>query len=114
MKKNIRSKVKKVCIAIAAAIANLAVANPVYAASPSIEDLPLFKGTMNLITVATGGITAIAAAVGVFFCVKAGIAWHTSNEQEKPGKQKALIGTIISAVVITAIPGALTWILMFY
>lgn len=114
MKKNIRNKVKKVGVWIMTVMVNLAMTIPVYAASPSIEDLPLFKGTMNLITVATGGITAVAAAIGVFFCVKAGIAWHTSNEQEKPGKQKALIGTIISAVVITAIPGALTWVLMFY
>lgn len=113
MKNKLKNRVNKVSTAIMTAIMSLMITVPVYA-EPSIEDLPLYKGTMNLIAALTGGITAIAAAVGVFFCVKAGIAWHTANEQEKPGKLKALIGTVISAVVIVAIPGALTWILLFY
>lgn len=108
-----KNKVNKVSAAIMTAVMSLMITVPVYA-TPSIEDLPLYKGTMNLIAALTGGITAIAAAVGVFFCVKAGIEWHAANEQEKPGKLKALIGTVISAVVIIAIPGALTWILLFY
>lgn len=117
MKKDIKGiikKMKKMGVFVMVAAMNLVMTIPVYADTPSIEDLPLYRGTMDLITVITGGLTMIAAAIGVTFSVKAGIAWHAANEQERPAKQKALICTIGSAIVIVCIPGGLTWLLLFY
>lgn len=114
MKRNISNRIKKVAMATIAGVINIVMASPIYAATSGIENLPLFNGTMNLLTAITAGITAIAGSLGLIFCIKSGIEWNAANEQEKPGKQKALIGTIISAVVVTAIPGIVTWILSYY
>lgn len=114
MKRNISNRIKKVAMATIAGVINIVMASPIYAATSGIENLPLFNGTMNLLTAITAGITAIAGSIGLIFCIKSGIEWNAADEHERPGKQKNLIQTIICTVVVTAIPGTITWILHFY
>ncbi len=83
-------------------------------AAPSIDTLPLFTGTKNLVAAGTGALTVLIAAGAGFFCLKAAALWLAAPEEEKAAKKKNLVNTVIISVIATVIPGVLTWILAFY
>lgn len=114
MRKKQMNVKKKVVTGIMVAMLCMAQAVPVLASTPSIDELPLYSGTKNLILVVGGGVTAIILiGCGVWCSIKAG-ALLAASEEEKPAKKKAFINTIIISVVAVGTPGLLTWVLAFY
>lgn len=105
-------KIKRIAAALAAAVCGMNTV-PVLAA-PSIDTLPLFTGTKNLVAAGTGALTVLIAAGATFFCMKAAALWLAAPEEEKAAKKKNLVNTVIISVIATVIPGVLTWILAFY
>lgn len=114
MKKKIKNMKRKISTAIGAAMLGLLETLPVMAASPSLDELPLYTGTMNLANVAKVALTAIIGVSGLVVVLKVGIEWYTSNEQEKPAKGKKLIGTIGGVILLACLPTLIPWLLRFY
>lgn len=83
-------------------------------ATGSLNSSPLVTGTTRLVEDATTILTGLVVAITVFFAIKNGIAWQTSDEQEKPIKKKAFINGIIIGIILTTTSGLIKVILGYY
>lgn len=83
-------------------------------ATGSLNSSPLVTGTTRLLEDGTTILTGLVLAITVFFAIKNGIAWQTSDEQEKPIKKKAFINGIVIGIIVTTAAGLVRVILGYY
>lgn len=112
-------KMKKVAFMMIAMLNMLCLnAQMVYAGDTkkagNLGDTKLVSGTSNLLGDGTLILTGLVGAVGGFFCVKAGYAWYTAEEEAKGRKKKAFWTTFAISVLITCAPSALSAVLAYY
>ena len=74
----------------------------------------IVSGTIALIQDATTWLTVIAGVVTVVMALWKGIQWQTAEEDRKPQAAHALKMTIIIGVILTVIPGLISFILCYY
>ncbi|WP_097006502.1 hypothetical protein [Lacrimispora amygdalina] len=86
----------------------------VFASEVDFKSTNLYTGTRAVILGATIALTAIVVILTILLALKAGLAWQTAEDQEKPQKKKALIQTIAIGVLIASLSGLVTLILGAY